>query len=144
KLATVTGLTWTGNTANFSTVTEAGSYEVQLYKDGSAIGATKNIAAANVTSGVDFTSEVANSGINGGVYTFKVTAKGAGIYSDGNQSSDSETKLVAAPLAQVVGVTLTSAGVVNWDNVANESNYSLQLYKNGNAVSNPVLKNADE
>lgn len=144
KLTTATSLTWTGNIAHFLAVTNASSYEVQLYKGGSIVtGAVKTVTSGALSAGADFATEIACEGA--GTYTFKVTAKGDGILIlDGEESLPSIVKIVASPLAQVTGVALSFAGVASWNNVSNETNYSVQLFKNGNPLGSAVFKNADE
>ncbi len=144
KLTTATSLTWTGNIAHFLAVTDASSYEVQLYKGGSIVtGAVKTVTAGALSAGADFATEIASEGA--GTYTFKATAMGDGVLIlDGEQSLPSSANIVATSLAQVTGVALSSAGVASWDNVSNETNYSVQLFKNGSTFGSAVLKNADE
>ena len=144
KLGTATGLGWILDKANWSAVTDAVSYDVQLYKDGSVVsGAIKNVLEANRASGVDFSSYIANNG--GGSYTFKVTAKGNDrLILDAEQSAASALNIKAIPLAQVTNVAFSSSGIASWDNVANETRYSVQLYKNGLAINSAASVGEDE
>ncbi|KAJ49869.1 hypothetical protein CTM_20886, partial [Clostridium tetanomorphum DSM 665] len=132
KLATVTdGLIWSGNTAHWTTVANAASYDVQLYKDGNPLSASVNVLAGDAVSGADFSSAIALGG--GGNYTYKVIAKGDGVLLlDADQSASSNGNSIATPLSQVTGVALSSTGVASWNDVNNETGYEVQLYKDGN------------
>lgn len=143
KLATVNaGLTWTGDVAHFTTVSNAISYDVQLYKDGNSTGSPINVLAANAASGADFASAISSAG--NGVYTYKVTSKGnATLLVDGEQSAASNNNTKSSPLGQVINVQLSGSGVASWDNLSNESSYAVQLYKDGSASGSAVSKNAD-
>ena len=143
QLSTVSaGLTWAGNTAHWTGVSNAVSYDVQLYKDGSPADSPINILSANASSGADFSSLIASNG--GGTYTYKVTAKGnASLILDATVSVSSNNNTVATPLAQVTGASLSASGVASWNNVANETSYDVQLYKNGNPVGATVNVGAD-
>ncbi|MDW8803040.1 dockerin type I repeat-containing protein [Clostridium sp. A1-XYC3] len=96
QLGTVsTGLLWTGNIAHWDAVTNALSYDVQLYKEGVEQGSPLNVLAANIANGQDFTDTILSLG--NGAYTYKVTAKGNDtLILDGMQSgvSDNNIKLL--------------------------------------------------
>lgn len=143
-LSTVSaGLTWTGDVAHWTTVANADSYDVQLYKNASVLGSAVNVTAANAATGVDFSSAITTAG--GGTYTFKVTAKAAttSLYLDAAASTDSSDNIKAIQLAQVTGASLSATGVASWSNVSNESSYAVQLYKDGNTQGSAVSKTAD-
>ena len=144
QLATVTGgLTWTGNTAHWTAVANATSYDVQLFKEGNPTGSAINVLAANASGGADFSALIASSG--GGNYSYKVTAKGTStsLYLDANPSASSASYFVATPLAQVTGVNLNGSGLASWTDISNESSYDVQLFKDGNPSGSPVNKAAD-
>lgn len=99
KLAKVTaGLTWSLDNACWTTVLNAASYDVQLYKDGVAQGTAKNVLAADALAGVDFTADIATAGA--GVYTYTVTAKssGADLFLDADESEQSNINDKKAPV----------------------------------------------
>ncbi len=79
QLDTPTGLAWNGSTATWTAVSNASSYSVQLYKDGTAEGS----AVTTTDTSYAFTITEAGS------YTFKVTAIGEGNYSD-SETAESE------------------------------------------------------
>lgn len=136
------GLTWTGNIAHWTGVANATNYDVQLYKDSVSVGSPVNVLTANVSSGVDFSNEIASNG--GGTYTYKVTAKGDNtLLLDASISASSNNNVVATPLSQVTGVVLSGSGVASWNNVSNESSYDVQLYKDGVAEGSAVNVSAD-
>ncbi|MBC2400154.1 cadherin-like beta sandwich domain-containing protein, partial [Clostridium tetanomorphum] len=146
KLTTVNaGLNWSGDVAHWNTVPNAISYDVQLYKDGNPLNSSVNVLVANAAAGVDFSSAIAVGG--SGTYTYKVTARAdsSTLFLDGDQSaaSGSNIKAIQIQLAQVTNVALSSTGVATWDNVANETNFQVQLYKDGNPQGTPVIKAAD-
>jgi|GEM_PF-2036130 len=103
SLDTPTGLSWDGTIpgkATWNAVTNAASYSVQLYKDGSAQGgAITGVTAAEYV----FTSAIASAG--GGSYTFKVTAIG-----DGTSCTDS-TESAASAAYVYSPATVTSAEI---------------------------------
>lgn len=136
------GLTWSSNIAQWTAVSNAISYDVQLYKDGFSTGSHVNVLSANVASGVDFSSDISSGG--GGIYTYKVTAKGnSSLILDASASAYSNNNAVATPLSQVTGVNLNSSGLASWSDIANEESYEIQLYKDGNPVGTSVTKSAD-
>lgn len=143
-LATVNaGLNWTGDVAHWTAVSNANSYDVQLYKDNILTGSAINVLAVNAGSGADFSTLISANG--GGNYTFKVTAKAstASLYFDALESLASSNHFVATPLLQVTGVSLDALGVVTWNDVANESSYDVQLYKDSNILGSAISKTAD-
>lgn len=125
--------------ATWGAAANASGYEVQLFKDGIAQG-----DAVIVTSGTeyDFTAVIEAAG--SGSYTFKVTAKGDGAaYSDSEQSGSSAEYVYTAPLPTLpapTGLTWDSSvpGRAKWDAVPGVTEYSVQLYKDGEAVGDPV------
>jgi methionine-rich copper-binding protein CopC len=116
--ATVTaGLMWSGDVARWTTVSFAMSYDVQLYKNGTALGSPVNVTAANAASGVNFASVITAAGA--GTYTYKVTAKGnATLILDAAASaaSNNNVKVILSSDATlkatstVKGVTVASLG----------------------------------
>lgn len=88
-LATPTGLSWDGTTpgkATWSTVSNASSYSVQLYKGGAVQGGP---VTGITTTEYSFTSVITSAG--NGSYTFRVTAVGDGTsYTNSAESAASE------------------------------------------------------
>ncbi|HEX3075635.1 MAG TPA: choice-of-anchor D domain-containing protein [Lachnospiraceae bacterium] len=126
KLATVSaGLTWEGYKAKWVAVANALSYDVQLYKDGAKEGIIVNIPASDIALGADFESVIRNG--EAGTYTYKVTAKGTGLFLDAEESTSSDSKV---KFAQVTNLQFSSKGVVTWIPVANCSSYKVRLYRN--------------
>ncbi|MCD7738369.1 MAG: hypothetical protein LUH58_04925, partial [Lachnospiraceae bacterium] len=84
QLSAPGNLQWSGTTttvtASWDEVTNAGSYTVQLYKDGTAEG-----NAVSVTTGTNMTFTITEAGS----YTFTVTAVGTGNYSSSAASAAS-------------------------------------------------------
>ena len=121
KLATVTaGLSWVGHVAKWTNVVNALSYDVQLYKNGTAVGTATNVLAVNAANGVDFSSDIQTNGA--GTYAYTVTAKGnTTLIVDGAESAFSNANTVIAVVAPTVttdGITsLTSISVVAGGNV---------------------------
>ncbi|WP_186430158.1 InlB B-repeat-containing protein [Clostridium sp. BSD9I1] len=138
------GLKWTGNVAHWTSVPNAASYDVQLYKNENRLNGAVNVPAASAASGVDFTSAIIGVGGGAGIYTYKVTAKGDRVLLlDAAQSAVSNDNLVTSPLAQVKNVALSASGVATWDKVANASGYEVQLYKGSIEQGKAVTKSAD-
>ena len=84
QLAMPAGVKWDETVkgkAAWSPVTNASGYKVQLYKDGSVLGAAVTLGA-NAASH-DFTSQIAESG----TYTFKVWATGDSVYGDSEKET---------------------------------------------------------
>ncbi len=79
QIDTPKGLAWSDSTAIWDSVSNASSYSVQLYKDGTAEG---SVVTTNSTS---YTFNITEAGS----YTFKVTAIGEGNYSDSAESFQS-------------------------------------------------------
>lgn len=84
QLAMPAGVKWDETVkgkAAWSPVENASGYKVQLYKDGSVLGAAVTLGA-NAASH-DFTSQIAESG----TYTFKVWATGDSVYGDSEKET---------------------------------------------------------
>lgn len=144
QLQTVSaGLTWTGDVAHWTTVANATSYDVQLFKNGSALGTPTNVLEADAASGVDFSTAMTSNGA--GTYTYKVTAKAdtASLYLDAAVSAASNDAIKSVQLTQVTGLTLSANGIASWNDSANESSYDVQLFKNGVAQGAAVSKAAN-
>ncbi|HEX2925601.1 MAG TPA: S-layer homology domain-containing protein, partial [Ruminiclostridium sp.] len=140
KLGTPAGLAWDGaipGKAAWGAVSNASSYTVQLYKDGMAVG--NPVTGINGTT-YDFTPAISVSGS----YTFKVTAVGDGTaYANSDESADSSAYAYTAPATKLgtpAGLAWdgTIPGKATWGTVSNASSYTIQLYKDGMAVGNPV------
>lgn len=102
KLSTPVGVAFSSGTASWSSVTNASSYSVQLYKDSSICGSAVTVAGDTVF--YDFNSAIKETGS----YTFKVKAIGDGTtYADSDESAASGTYSYTAPgsLVSVAGKT---------------------------------------
>jgi hypothetical protein len=134
-LSTPNGLSWSGNKATWTAVSNATSYEIQLYNNNLAVnGAKKIITSANISGGADFTTEISDAG--NGVFAFTVIAKADGIINlPSLASATSEEKII---LAQVSNVALSDNGVATWTDVQNEKGYLLQLFRGEEAVGNAI------
>jgi MBG domain (YGX type)/YDG domain len=143
QLATVSaGLTWTGNVAHWTDVSNGQSYDVQLYKGGEIVA--DGLANAGVgATGADFATKIASAGP--GSYTYTVKAKGnASLILDAvAASAASNANVYAAPLAKVTGAALSASGIATWADVSNESSYSVKLYNGADLVdTSTALSNA--
>ena len=81
--------------AVWSPVTNASGYKVQLYKDGSVLGAAVTLGAD--AASYDFTSQIAE----GGTYTFKVWATGNSVYGDSEKETSGDYVFVEQTLGGV-------------------------------------------
>lgn len=132
------GLTWTGDTAHWTGTADASGYGVQLHLNGSPVGAARSVLPAGVTAGMDFSDLIAANG--GGVYTYKVTAKGDGyLVLDAEASAFSNENIEPVTLPRVTGVTISNAGTASWSDIANESGYTIKLYKDGSLLSDGAV-----
>ncbi|MEW5784743.1 MAG: cohesin domain-containing protein [Bacillota bacterium] len=125
-LAKVGQPTWSGDTTiNWTTVANAASYEVKLYKSGSL---ARTVTVAHPGSSYNFSSDMSG----GGSYTVTVQAKAGSseLYTDGAVSGASSAKIKTEPLAQVNKPTW-SGNTISWTAVANAATYQVILYKNG-------------
>lgn len=128
KLQKASNLNWNEKATSFSVITNATSYEIQLYKDGQAIGLVKTLAAAQLSEGFDFSTEIANAG--GGIYTYTVKAIGNGIlYLDGDVSLVSSEKIMAIKLGSVTNIEFSDHGVATWSGISHAASYQVKLYK---------------
>ncbi|HEX2944676.1 MAG TPA: Ig-like domain-containing protein, partial [Clostridia bacterium] len=144
QLTTPTGLAWDGTMpgkATWSTVSNAASYIVQLYKGGTAQGSP--VTGVTATE-YDFTVTIASAGT--GAYTFRVTAVGDGSsYTNSVESAASAVYSYTAPSSPVQLTTPTGLawdgtipGKATWNTVSNVTSYTVQLYKGGTAQSSAV------
>ncbi len=62
---------------------------------------------------------------------------------DAAQSGASNSNIKAVQLGQVTNVTLSASGIASWDNLTNESNFEVQLYKDDIAQGTVVTKTAN-
>ncbi len=97
-------------------------------------GSLPNGLSLNITSG-----EI--SGTPATVGTFNFTVKADNVA--GSDTKALSIEISTAPLAQVTGVALSNTGVATWDNVDHESNFEVQLYKDGSAQGSVVTVAAD-
>ena len=98
QLAMPAGVKWDETVkgkAVWSLVTNASGYKVQLYKDGSVLGAAVTLGANAISH--DFTSQIAESG----TYTFKVWATGNSVYGDSEKATSEEYEFSEQTLADV-------------------------------------------
>lgn len=103
-------LTWAGDTARWTAVDDAVSYDVQLYKNGAESGPPVNVPAADAASGVNFTSAISAAGP--GTYTYTVTAKGDSVLIlDAEKSAASNTNTTITG-TEITGVTVPQIGAV--------------------------------
>ncbi|MDT3705114.1 MAG: S-layer homology domain-containing protein [Thermincola sp.] len=97
-------------------------YDVRLYKNGTLIQTIEN----TVGTGFDLGDEMTLSGS----YTVTVTARGDGTtYADGPTSDESAANVVPLIALAKVGQPAWNGYVIQWVDIANESGYDLQLYK---------------
>ncbi|WP_249663356.1 hypothetical protein, partial [Lysinibacillus fusiformis] len=76
------------------------SYDVLLYKEGTAVGTAANVLAGNINEGVDFTTAFQTNSI--GSYTFTVQPKRDELLIlDGDQGVSSSAKIIT-PLTYTV------------------------------------------
>ncbi len=120
--------------ATWGAVTNADSYTLQLYKDGTEYG---ELVTGIIETYFDVTTVITEFGN----YTFKVRAIGNGsAYVNSDESSLSVAYTHAAKL-EVPGRSGWSdsiPGKAEWDAVDNASSYTVQLYKDGVPHSEPV------
>ena len=98
RLETPAGVKWDETVkgkAVWSLVTNASGYKVQLYKDGSVLGAAVTLGADAASH--DFTSQIAE----GGTYTFKVWATGNSVYGDSEETTSGDYVFVEQTLGGV-------------------------------------------
>ncbi|MDD4773818.1 MAG: Ig-like domain-containing protein, partial [Eubacteriales bacterium] len=114
KLATPANPEWDTTVegkATWTAVPNAGSYSVQLYKNGSALGSAVTPAANEY----DFTADITETGS----YTFKVTAIGNGTdYSNSDQSAASQPYNYTEAQIPVFTTDLSADEVVYIQNAA--------------------------
>ncbi len=131
KLASITnGLAWDGNIAKWQSIPNAESYDVLLYKGGTAVGAATNVLAGKVHEGADFTSAFQTNGI--GSYTFTVQPKGDGLLIlDGDQGVSSAAKIIS-PLTYTVlyDGNGNTGGTVPQDNATYSQNDNVTVSAN--------------
>jgi len=131
KLASITnGLAWDGNIAKWQSIPNAESYDVLLYKGGTAVGTATNVLAGNIHEGVDFTSAFQTNGI--GSYTFTVQPKGDGLLIlDGDQGVSSAAKIIS-PLTYTVlyDGNGSTGGTVPQDNATYSQNDDVTVATN--------------
>jgi hypothetical protein len=122
--------TWTASSPETNVV----SYSVQLYKDTSTVGAAQTVTKGG-TYLVNFLSAMRDGGV--GSYTVKVKAVG-----DGEAYADSpEAESAARNVSQkttVAHVWWFETTRARWVNVDEDSNYAVQLYRDGTPVGGPV------
>lgn len=114
QLATPGGLSWDSDNpgrATWNAVTNASGYSVQIYKDGTAQGSP--VTASGTSHDFMIT--------DAGSYTFTVTAKGSGSYSDSSASSPS-----------------AALYTVSFDTMGGTGTFSMQLVPNGGKVTKPT------
>lgn len=131
KLATTTSSIWDGKIAKWQAVPYAISYDVQLYKEGVAVGSIVNVAANNEQS--DFTTAMQSIGN----YTFTVQAKGDTVLVlDGEIGNASPVYTVLPPTYTVTydGNGHTS-GTVPVDSSAYLQNTPVNVAENSGSLS---------
>ena len=126
KLSAPAGLSWTGTAAQWTAVSNATGYSVQLYKDGSASG-----AAVPVTTGTSYAGFSVSAA---GLYTFTVQAlgtgtAGSGAYLDSDEADSADTAGGAGELRAggAAGITLTASE--NWAGTLEVSGGSTNIAK---------------
>jgi hypothetical protein len=141
QLATVSaGLSWSGNVAHWIAVTDAVSYDVQLYKAGTAVGTPVNITSANMTAGVDFTSTIAAEGV--ATYTYRVIAKGdLKLILDASVSAPSSNNIVAALAPAITGYSVAPGtnGLSTKVTYAQGAGNKLKYVKQAGAFTTPAV-----
>ncbi len=132
KLASITnGLSWDGNIAKWQTIPNALSYDVLLYKEGTAVGTAANVLAGNINEGVDFTTAFQTNSI--GSYTFTVQPKGDELLIlDGDQGVSSAAKIIT-PLTYTVlyNGNGSTGGTAPQDNATYSQNDNIIVAANG-------------
>ena len=128
-----TGFTATGFTANWTTVTNASSYNVKLYQ-GATIINTFNVAGQT-------SANCAISGLTAGqLYTYTVTAIGDGLYySNSSESAASNSYTSSTPALLSAFDIRTTGFTAYWVPTFNAASYDVKLYQGGDLVSTTTV-----
>lgn len=123
-LGTPTNVALSNKIANWDVVTNNSGYTVNLYKDGTITAVYSEDTSTNT---LDLTNHITSVGS----YTVKVIAKGTGSYSNSLESAASAPQVVTETLTAPTTVTLGTNKTATWSAVANNSGYTVNLYKDG-------------
>ncbi|MBS4204813.1 S8 family serine peptidase [Lederbergia citrea] len=126
---------WNGNVIQWNGVANASQYELKLYRGTTLI---KTQRVANSVRQYDFTSLMTNPG----AYTVTVQAIGDSTnYRDGAVSSPSDVNQKIITLAKVQKPNW-NGNMIQWNDVANVSQYELKLYRGTTLIKTQRVANS--
>jgi hypothetical protein len=130
---------WIGNTINWIIDTNATNYVVKLFNKDALIS-SKTVSAD--AASLDFGNKISQS--SPGIYTASVQTEGTGLYLDGAASILSNANVQSVSLDQVRKPAFSTSGATTWQNVANATNYKVQLCLNDLALGAPQAVNSGD
>ncbi|HEX3029967.1 MAG TPA: hypothetical protein VHT34_11845 [Clostridia bacterium] len=123
---------WKSTTITWKPDANASFYEVKLYNENDVINTQIVGADKNYYDFGDVMSENPE-----GLFKVIVKAKGSGLYLYGEESEPSFVNVNPPQLAPIEQPLLSSYGYATWADVANATNYKLQLYHDGEELGSP-------